>query len=256
MEGPRYDADRMSPVAAIMSMFRQYAKFSGRASRAEFWWAFLFVAVLHVIPAVARSTLVLVLIWVPLAVPFLAVTARRLHDTSKSKQFVYVLLGASLALLGVVSVLSLLNALTFLGWADAVLSLLWFLMVEVGLLMGAYLVAGLILMAFRADMEEHRSIMGAVKLPGLSILLLVAAGGVWIPLTENRIVFGPYEAERTMRPIFTESLVWGLLILAVLVVFASFLVALLVRLESDSDPEPNRHGPSLLPCNTDAAGCG
>lgn len=32
----------MSPIAAVSSCLRNYAKFSGRAARAEFWWFILF----------------------------------------------------------------------------------------------------------------------------------------------------------------------------------------------------------------------
>ena len=37
---------------AIKRFFRNYTKFSGRASRSEYWWAYLFVTLLPVIPGI------------------------------------------------------------------------------------------------------------------------------------------------------------------------------------------------------------
>ncbi len=70
----------MSPTKSISTCFRKYAYFKGRARRSEFWWFFLFCAVL---------ALILSLIYIPffmlaLLVPYLAVSARRLHDTGSS----------------------------------------------------------------------------------------------------------------------------------------------------------------------------
>ena len=72
----------MNPIEAIISVFRNYINFSGRAGRPEFWWFTLF--------AIATTAL---LIFVPfigfiyvlaLLLPSLAVTVRRLHDRDQS----------------------------------------------------------------------------------------------------------------------------------------------------------------------------
>ena len=72
----------MNPIQSISSVFRNYANFSGRAQRSEYWWFTLFSlitqAILNNIPFVG---------WIyglALLLPSLAVTARRLHDTGRS----------------------------------------------------------------------------------------------------------------------------------------------------------------------------
>jgi uncharacterized membrane protein YhaH (DUF805 family) len=75
---------------------QKYTAFSGRASRAEFWWFSLFTfIVLVVVEAIALAVqsssilsmlfgLLLLVAAFGLIVPALAVTWRRLHDTGKS----------------------------------------------------------------------------------------------------------------------------------------------------------------------------
>ena len=122
LQRPLYGA---SPLAAVKRFFRQYANFSGRASRSEFWWSQLFQFLLMLIPfaiyiagavlaetwlmeqreslpnyASEPSTLDAPMVWVmflgiallglvglALVVPSLAVTARRLHDGNFSAWF-------------------------------------------------------------------------------------------------------------------------------------------------------------------------
>lgn len=88
----------MGPVAAVRSVLRQYATFTGRARRSEYWWFALAFAVpygvLYVIGAALSAQeayvgsilafgLALVLA-LGLLVPSLAVGVRRLHDTGRS----------------------------------------------------------------------------------------------------------------------------------------------------------------------------
>jgi len=96
---------------AISRFFKKYATFSGRASRSEFWWFFLFnfivAGVLNGIAAAAGAAgatfsdlgvyqpgpaywLVAIPYWLWLLatfVPWLALSWRRLHDTNKSGGF-------------------------------------------------------------------------------------------------------------------------------------------------------------------------
>ena len=68
---------------AISTCFSKYATFSGRASRPEFWWFFLF----QILVSMAASMLgdvVAGLVSLALLLPALAVGARRLHDIGKS----------------------------------------------------------------------------------------------------------------------------------------------------------------------------
>lgn len=73
---------------SVIAAYRRYAKFSGRATRSEFWW-FELALVLFLCSAVfvGESTL---LTWVWTAViissliPNIALIVRRLHDTGRS----------------------------------------------------------------------------------------------------------------------------------------------------------------------------
>ncbi|MCY4196316.1 MAG: DUF805 domain-containing protein [Rhodobacteraceae bacterium] len=73
-------------------LFEKYVTFSGRASRSEFWWFWLFCLILNVLlslPAMASSDpagwqVVHFICAVLLVLPSLAVTVRRLHDTGRS----------------------------------------------------------------------------------------------------------------------------------------------------------------------------
>ena len=75
-----------SPVTffeAIRICLAKYAEFTGRASRAEFWWFALFVvlvtsALVYINEALASIFLILILL------PLLAVGARRLRDSGQS----------------------------------------------------------------------------------------------------------------------------------------------------------------------------
>ncbi len=67
--------------AAIKLYFTNYANFKGRATRSEFWWAYLFTFlatfVLAFIPVIGWLAML------ALIVPNLAIMVRRLHDTGK-----------------------------------------------------------------------------------------------------------------------------------------------------------------------------
>lgn len=103
----------MGFVESVRTCFRKYADFQGRASRSEFWWFFLFVALvnlvlvipLYVLTAVlamagdsgtgAGVAAVISIIWsiavivvaIGLLIPLLAAGARRLHDYGQSAWF-------------------------------------------------------------------------------------------------------------------------------------------------------------------------
>ena len=68
---------------AISTCIAKYATFSGRASRPEFWWFFLF-QILVSIAASLLGDVVAGLVSLALLLPALAVGARRLHDIGKS----------------------------------------------------------------------------------------------------------------------------------------------------------------------------
>ena len=84
----------MSFALSLRSCLRHYARFAGRAPRSEFWWFFLFTQIVENVTRLLDRILGLVLFegsgpfevvsMMALAVPYLAVLSRRLHDTGRS----------------------------------------------------------------------------------------------------------------------------------------------------------------------------
>ena len=89
----------MSFTEAVRSVYGNYAKFDGRASRSEYWWFFLFSflvalafwVVALVLYAATRSAAVFGIVFAGIAIfgiasliPSIAVGVRRLHDTDRS----------------------------------------------------------------------------------------------------------------------------------------------------------------------------
>jgi len=68
---------------SIKTCFSKYATFSGIASKSEFWWWALFNLIAAVCLSVINEKLSLAFS-VATFLPYIAVTARRLHDTDRS----------------------------------------------------------------------------------------------------------------------------------------------------------------------------
>ena len=74
----------MGFFAAIGSGFRKYAVFSGRASRSEYWYFTLFVALLALLSAALVGTDLIAVPLLPVLLPAITVEVRRLHDLDRS----------------------------------------------------------------------------------------------------------------------------------------------------------------------------
>ena len=92
----------MNFVEAVRSGFNNYANFSGRALRSEYWWWVVFVWIAGVVAGIIDNVLgwrvyettlngmqqgsgpVAVIVGLALIIPGLAVAVRRLHDTDRS----------------------------------------------------------------------------------------------------------------------------------------------------------------------------
>jgi len=94
----------MSFAGSVRSCFSKYATFSGRATRSEFWWFYLFffITVLaadiagHVVfgPSSVEDTsndVFAKLLWWVNILPFAAVACRRLHDSGRSGWYLFFL---------------------------------------------------------------------------------------------------------------------------------------------------------------------
>jgi uncharacterized membrane protein YhaH (DUF805 family) len=82
----------MSFPDAVKVCLNKYVDFSGRARRSEYWWFVLFYVLVYIVAAIIDGVLgtnfVVILAWLGLLLPGLAVGVRRLHDTSKSGWFI------------------------------------------------------------------------------------------------------------------------------------------------------------------------
>jgi uncharacterized membrane protein YhaH (DUF805 family) len=76
----------MDFMTAVKTCFAKYADFSGRATRPEYWWFFLFQVGVFLVTITIWDLLYYVA-FVALLLPGLAVGARRLHDINKSGWF-------------------------------------------------------------------------------------------------------------------------------------------------------------------------
>ena len=79
----------VNPIEAVVQGFRKYANFSGRATRAEYWWWVLFTfigsAVFAVIDSIADWNGPLnTLFSLAILLPTVTVITRRLHDIGKT----------------------------------------------------------------------------------------------------------------------------------------------------------------------------
>ena len=89
--GPNRFGTMPSPMGfgeAIASFFKNYANFSGRASRSEFWYAMLFNFIAQIVLTIIDQSEALAGIFaLAVFLPTIAVSARRLHDTNRSGWF-------------------------------------------------------------------------------------------------------------------------------------------------------------------------
>ncbi len=123
---------------AISTCFNKYVTFSGRASRSEYWYFYLFGVLIGFVGSIfdaAGTPAVSALISLGLLLPSLAATVRRLHDTGRSGWW---LIAPALGLIAIVLIFTLIGAgapspdalaapflvilgLGYFGWAIALL---------------------------------------------------------------------------------------------------------------------------------------
>jgi len=76
---------------AVKICFLKYVTFSGRAPRAEFWWFVLFCFIFEMIAGMIYYYLYIAVL-LAFLLPHLAVSVRRLHDTSRTGWWLLLLL--------------------------------------------------------------------------------------------------------------------------------------------------------------------
>ena len=85
---------------AVSTCFSKYATFSGRATRPEFWWFYLFIVIMYIVLAVLGgiigdptiATALIGIFGLAIIIPIISVTVRRLHDQDKSGAWYWIAL--------------------------------------------------------------------------------------------------------------------------------------------------------------------
>lgn len=79
----------MNFTTAVRTCLKKYSTFSGIASRSEYWYFYLFVAIGNLV-FLLTGLLALRILWVlAFLLPNLAVSVRRLHDTGRSAWWLF-----------------------------------------------------------------------------------------------------------------------------------------------------------------------
>ncbi len=78
--------DFMTAVKHVLQ--DNYANFSGRARRSEYWWFYLFTIICYVVASIIDGVIglpiVSIIVMLGLIVPGLAAAVRRMHDTGRT----------------------------------------------------------------------------------------------------------------------------------------------------------------------------
>ena len=115
----------MSFTEAIKTGLQKYADFSGRASRSEYWWFFLFTIIARVLAGLIPG--VGFIVGLALLLPSLSATARRLHDTNRTGWWILMPVGIGIAGIIVGSALAFAGSLAWGAGIGLLASMLAFL---------------------------------------------------------------------------------------------------------------------------------
>jgi len=107
---------RVGFIDAIQRAFEKYFDFTGRATRAEFWWFYLFALIVNIVASILDEIigasgafygwgLFSLVGGLALACPYLAVGARRLHDINKSGWWQLLWLPLSIIIVGLIVII-------------------------------------------------------------------------------------------------------------------------------------------------------
>ncbi len=103
MCAPRDGGECVDIFTAVKTVYSKYATFSGRASRAEYWYFFLFTIIAGAALS-AIDTTVASAFSIANFLPNIAVAVRRLHDTNRSGKLIIALILVEVILFFVVVV--------------------------------------------------------------------------------------------------------------------------------------------------------
>ena len=77
----------MTFTDALRSGLKNYANFSGRARRSEYWYLVLFFALISLLCVVPGLFPLVVLFWLAAMIPLMSCSVRRLHDTGRGGMY-------------------------------------------------------------------------------------------------------------------------------------------------------------------------
>jgi uncharacterized membrane protein YhaH (DUF805 family) len=131
VHGVAYDGeepDELSMVEfidAIKRGFQNYFKFSGRATRAEYWWFILFtqlISFVAIVPII--GWIIAPLVSLGSIIPSISLSVRRLHDIGKSGWWMMTLVGISF--IWIIWIISLIDKLSGLeNWGEGKSDAFW-----------------------------------------------------------------------------------------------------------------------------------
>lgn len=71
-------------LTALKLFFANYANFTGRSTRAEYWWVALFLFVVSMALSILNMAILSLLFSLAMLIPSIAICFRRFHDTGRS----------------------------------------------------------------------------------------------------------------------------------------------------------------------------
>lgn len=83
-------------IGSIKLFFTQYAQFSGRSRRQEYWYVVLFTFLLDIFLAISGLSTLSSLVSILFIIPNLALQCRRLHDIGKSGHWIWLNIAANI----------------------------------------------------------------------------------------------------------------------------------------------------------------
>lgn len=93
----------MDFMTAVKKCLNNYATFSGRAQRSEYWWFYLFNIILSVVANIIDAAIGIpifsIIVLLGLIIPGIAVSVRRMHDLGKSGWWIFI---ALIPLIGII----------------------------------------------------------------------------------------------------------------------------------------------------------
>ena len=143
-------------IESIRLFFSQFATFSGRSRRSEFWYVMLFQFLLGLVISFFQLPQLSNLVSLVLLIPSLALQCRRLHDIGKSGHLIW---------------LQILSAILFLV---PMVYMIVYMLYNVPEMASAYRESGI-------DISDYSSLYPILNIPGIVILIMfLAALGIFI----------------------------------------------------------------------------